>query len=516
MIKNGLQRIKIFILKKQADKQAKIRNEFLSEALEIVEKPVSPIGHVMIWIITLIIAFFAVWSICGRMDEVVSARGQVLTVIGTQNIQAVNVGVVEKICVREGEKVKKGDPVIMIDSSIDELTLKKMADELELLKLENELLGKVLEGKTIEEQYGDDNKNAEIVEYVLALQKEYLFQKTELENLVRQAELKIEMEQVVLEKIKLNSDTYAEQKETLNAIIDKSISAQSKVEALNTEIQYKEAELADYEELYAVGAISKAEVETLILEIDLLKEEYESASNQAFCEENNNLLQKAENEEKSIINEYDILAQENNILLAKQQYAQAAQNLETLRASFKTNLTGLIVENETQIKALETNLDIQEISVGQQTLTSPIDGVVKTLETNTVGGVVTTGQTVATIVPDDAKMIVEIDILNQDIGYIQVGQEVVMKLDTFNFQEYGKLEGEILTISPDAILDQSKGWIYKAKVEIDDSDFVSRNSGVEIGAGMECTAEVVIGERTIIEFFLEPIVEHFDGSLKVR
>ena len=135
---------------------------------------------------------------------------------------------------------------------------------------------------------------------------------------------------------------------------------------------------------------------------------------------------------------------------------------------------------------------------------------------NTVGGVLTVGQTVATIVPDDSQMIVEVDVLNQDIGCIQNGQSVVMKLDAFNFQTYGKLEGMITYVSPDAIYDESKGWVYKVKITIEDMEFVENNPEIQIGVGMECTTEIKVGERKIIEFFMEPIVEHFDGSLEVR
>ena len=91
-----------------------------------------------------------------------------------------------------------------------------------------------------------------------------------------------------------------------------------------------------------------------------------------------------------------------------------------------------------------------------------------------------------------------------------------MKMDAFNFQEYGKLEGVIAFVSPDAIFEENKGWIYKVKIAIDDTVFAEKNPEIQIGVGMECTTEIKVGERKIIEFFMEPLVEHFDGSLEVR
>lgn len=168
------------------------------------------------------------------------------------------------------------------------------------------------------------------------------------------------------------------------------------------------------------------------------------------------------------------------------------------------------------IKEQEVNHEIQTITAEQQKVVSPVDGIVKTMEINTEGGVLTAAQAVATIVPDGEQLIVEIFIRNQDIGCIEIGQEVVIKLDAYNFQEYGKLEGTVVSISPDAILDKEKGWVYIAKVEICDAKFKENNSDVEIGVGMECITEVKVGERRIVDFFLEPLVKHLDGSLKVR
>lgn len=108
------------------------------------------------------------------------------------------------------------------------------------------------------------------------------------------------------------------------------------------------------------------------------------------------------------------------------------------------------------------------------------------------------------------------EILNQDIGCIQTGQETAIKLDAYNFQDYGKLEGVMVSISPDAIWDEQKGWIYQGKVSINLDKFKQRNPGLEMTVGMEGTVEVKVDERRILDFFLEPIVEHFDGSLKVR
>jgi len=448
-------KIKAYLLKRQAQKQIKMRQEFLPEALEIVEKPTSPTGHLVILIVVVIVAFFVIWSVFGRMDEVVTARGRVFTISGVQEIQVVNSGVVKEICVAEGDLVTTGQPILIVDSSINEITLQNTTESLDLLQLETELLNRLLENEDLsaEVQGGENVEGKEVLDYVLAIQAEYQAQREELNMSIGQTQSQLTMEQQNREKTELA-------------------------------IGYKEAEVADYQELYEAGAMTKADLTAAQLELEQLRK--------------------------------DLVIQESAISLSEQQQEQAVQSLASLEADYRANLSKLIVENEIQINDSQSNLEIQTINMEQQTLVSPVDGIVKTLEVNTTGGVLTTAQTVATVVPDGAQMIIEADILNKDVGSVQIGQTVAIKLDALNFQKFGKVEGVIVAISPDAVLDQQKGWVYKAKIAIDEDDFKERNPGMEIGIGMECTAEVKIGERRIIDSFLEPIVEHFDGSLKVQ
>lgn len=517
-MKNIKKNIKEFLMKKQAEKQAKIRQDFLPEVLEIMEKPVSPVGHFTVIAVAAILLFFAIWACFGKMDEIVTARGRIVTVSGTQNVQAAGTGIVEEICVAEGEYVKAGQPIVIIDSAVNELTLQNIAEELALLELENELLAEILAGKDITYRLNteEDAEKMKVIQYVIAIQNEFQLQKQEMDSAVKQATLQVATEEEALEKLKLNVEYLTSQKENLAGVFDYGNTAQQSAEKLELEIQYMEEELADYKELYNAGAISKSEVDALELELAQLKVDYEVQKSAMVYEEFDKNAQSDDVENQLAIAQRDVATQENVILLAKEQYGLALEGMESLEAEFETNISEMIVENESQISALKTNLEIQMIGVKRQTIVAPVDGIVRTLDINTVGGVVTTGQSVATIVPNESQMIVEVDVSNQDIGCVLTGQSVVMKMDAFNFQEYGKLEGVIAFVSPDAIFEENKGWIYKVKIAIDDTAFAEKNPEIQIGVGMECTTEIKVGERKIIEFFMEPIVEHFDGSLEVR
>ena len=168
-----------------------------------------------------------------------------------------------------------------------------------------------------------------------------------------------------------------------------------------------------------------------------------------------------------------------------------------------------------RIAELENTVAKAQQSVDQLSLRAPSDGIVLSLATKTIGGIVTTAQPVIEIVPENTTLIVEATAQNKDIGFIKVGQPVVIKVDTYSFQRYGSLRGTVKHISPDAIQDEKQGLVYKMKVEILGNE-TSKRTTIAVEPGMSVTAEVTTGNRRIIEFFLDPLVTHVDSSLKAR
>ncbi len=212
----------------------------------------------------------------------------------------------------------------------------------------------------------------------------------------------------------------------------------------------------------------------------------------------------------------DISAQEKSVEKQEELLSQSETAIESANAEFEQSLTNMLVSNNQSIIDYESDLKLREQTNKSQVLTAPVDGTVQTVAVTTVGGVVTSAQPVVSIVPQNAELIVEADVLNQDIGYVFEGQEVSVKLDTFSFQKYGTVDGKIIYVSPSAVEDERKGLVYKIKVSVDRNSFNINGNDVPISSGMSGTAEIKLEERKIIEFFLEPIFEYFDDSLKVR
>ena len=371
------EKIKQYYEKRQAEKMGKLRSEFLPEAMEIVEKPVSPVGHMVVMVTAVIVIFFIVWSVVGKMDEVVTARGKVVTVNGIQNVQTVNGGMIEKICVEEGQQVKAGQPIVYLDSSVQEITLQNTTQSLELLKLENQLLEELAEGKDISGYLQEDNlpgntdnsgdlqkdnlpdnsislrteekEQLQILQYVLAIQKEYNTQKEELDKSLEQALTQVEVEKKALEALTGDENYLLKQKEEKEKISAQATAEEKNVEKIKLSIQYKEEELKDYEDLYKAGAIALVEVEKCRQELELLKKDYEIQEAGVKNEEYNDTMEEygIEHEIDSTKSQYE--NQQSAVAIAEKNYQQIKKSQESLLANYKTKISTLIRENENNI-----------------------------------------------------------------------------------------------------------------------------------------------------------------------
>ena len=110
-----------------------------------------------------------------------------------------------------------------------------------------------------------------------------------------------------------------------------------------------------------------------------------------------------------------------------------------------------------------------------------------------------------TVVPKSAKKIIKAQVMNQDVGFIEKGMPVSIKVDTYNFQKYGILDGVVTIVSPNSIEDERLGPIYEVE-----------GKEQTIKYGMSTTNEIKIGKRRIIEFFIYPLIKYMDESIKVR
>jgi hemolysin D len=169
-------------------------------------------------------------------------------------------------------------------------------------------------------------------------------------------------------------------------------------------------------------------------------------------------------------------------------------------------------QNRSQRQELIKASDI----AGDQVLTSPVDGVVQQLKVHTIDGVVTPAEQLLVVVPKDQILEVEARVLNKDIGFVRAGQKVTIKVESFPFTRYGVIDGEVTSVSRDAIADEKLGLYYAARVRVAKSTMIVDGVDVLLSPGMAVTAEVTTGTRRLIEYVLSPVMEHVKESGRER
>ncbi len=152
----------------------------------------------------------------------------------------------------------------------------------------------------------------------------------------------------------------------------------------------------------------------------------------------------------------------------------------------------------------------------ETTIRAPITGTVHNLSVHTIGGVVSAGQALLEIVPADSRLIGLAHVKHEDVGFVSKTHSVEIKLAGFPFTKYGAINGRIEQIAADALVHERLGSVYPIKVGLAREHLHVDGRVVPLTPGMQLTAEVKTGERTILEFILEPVLRGLSEALRER
>lgn len=194
-----------------------------------------------------------------------------------------------------------------------------------------------------------------------------------------------------------------------------------------------------------------------------------------------------------------------------QQYELALEKAELqitdTKTQYSAQISSKLSEIDGQLIEIEANLNKYNLSVEYQNITAPVDGYVNTVNVNTVGDTVTSAQELVTIVPDDIPLEMVCYVKNMDIGDVEIGMETEIKLEAYPYNKYGTVK----YISPSAFVSEQMDSVYLVKIEVNDAP-----DGIDIISGLSGSVEVKTDQRTVMEYFLDPIMKGFGESLKEK
>jgi hemolysin D len=453
--------------------------EFLPAALEIVETPASPAGRAIGATVILFFCMALAWASWSTVDIVASAPGRIIPNGRTKVVQPFEIGVVRAIRVHDGQNVKVGDVLIELDPTINDAEREHSQSDLLAAQLEVARLRATL--TTGRDPLASFEPPAGASPALVTTQRQFL----------------------------------------LNQITEQD----AKLAALERQQGQKEAERAT-----SAAAVNKIErlIPVLQQQLEIRKTlfEHETGSKLNYLQATQALIEQHQDLE---VQRSRQLEAEAAVAAIKETRAQAVA--EYRRARYEE-----LTKAEQKAAGLAQDLVKAHKRTALQLITAPVDGVVQQLAVHTVGGIVTPAQPLLVVVPAEDRLEIEATVSNQDIGFVQVGQEAEIKVQTFNFTRYGLLHGQVLTLSEDSVgrdpaqssekpqgSDSRTGRTsdvpdpgYSARISLDRTRMQIEDKLVNLSPGMAVTVEIKTGSRSIISYLLSPLGKYKQESLRER
>lgn len=212
----------------------------------------------------------------------------------------------------------------------------------------------------------------------------------------------------------------------------------------------------------------------------------------------------------------DVIKLNHQINELNSKKSQTLKEISAIENEFKANNLEKLADKTKTANELKSNADQIIFRNSKQTIVSPCDGYVDKLFIHTIGGVVTPAQQLFAVTPVNMPLEIKATVLNQDIGFVKEGMPVSVKIDTFNFQKYGMIDGKVKTVSKNSIEDEKLGPVYEVYVTPLTHTLKVEGKDENIRTGMSLTAEINVGKRRIIEFFIYPLIKYLDEGMSVR
>ena len=434
--------------------------QFLPAALELQETPVSPAPRIVAWLLMAFALLAVLWAVFGQIDVVATAQGKIVPNEGSKLIQPIETSVVKAIHVVDGQTVKAGQVLVELDATMAQADSTRTANDLTTARLQaaraRGLLAALASGKP--------------------------------PRMDHPAGVKVER---IAQEQRILDGQYGEY--------------QARVTRIDAEIAKREAERRSTE-----AVVRKLEQTAPIAR--QRAEDFKDLVAKNFISKHGYL----EKEQIRIEQEADLETQRSRL----KELAAAIDEARGQRSSAvaETRRLALDTLNEAEQKAHGFGQELvkTENRGRLMTLAAPVDGTVQQLAVRTVGGVVTEAQVLMVIVPKDDALEVEAFLENKDIGFVNAGQQAEVKIETFPFTKYGTIPASLTHVSHDAINDEKRGLIYSTRARLPRATMQVEDKTVNLSAGMAVTVEIKTGTRRVIEYFLSPLLQYGNESLRER
>lgn len=460
-------------------------SEFLPAALEILETPPSPNKIAFLVSICVFVVVALVWSYIGRIDIIASARGKIQPAGRVKIIQPVETGKIVQVAVHNGQAVKEGDLLLELDKT------DAQADEAEAAS-------------------GYVSYRAEALRRLAVL------------HAAEDPDFKIM-------PIQWPEDVPQTNRVRENRVLAGDVAQlAANVASFDAQIKQKEAE---QKRLADMLVTQKTLIDVLQQRVDM----------------RTSLVKSGAGPVANLIDAQETLGYHaTNYATTKGQLGESYASVEVLKRDRTKTIDNFIADNrqkladaERQAADYEQKVAKARAHISHLVMRSPIAGTVTAATVTTPGQVVTVGEEVMRIVPADAALEIEAYLENKDIGFVKLGQEAQVKIESFPFTRYGSLSAKVTRISKDAIPEQdaqqiegdpaksskstgfagaqrTQNLVFPVTLVPEGHAMEVEGASVPLSPGMAVTVEIRTGSRRILEYVFSPLVETASKALKER
>jgi HlyD family secretion protein len=438
-----------------------IVSEFQPDWIEIEERAPPRLAYLTLFLLTAVILCGVVWATFSEIDEIAVTRGKLITIEPNLVVQPLENAIIRSIDVRVGESVKAGQTLAVLDSTFTQADLQELRTKYESA----DASVKRLEAELANKPYSpvDSSSAAELLEARLYAQRKAF-------NDSRLRQFDEEIEHAEASAIKARAE---------EAILLQRLHGIREIEGMRTGLLKN-----------GIGSkLSVLQAQDARLDIEANLARLHGTQTEAGHE-----IERARAQHQAFIDEFRRSALES-LVEARARRGSASEDLK------KADLRRRLV-----------------------VLTAPADATVLEIAQRSLGSIIREAEPLLTLVPANVPLEAEVLIESKDIGQVSVGQPVKIKFDAFPFQKHGTGSGAVRVISRDAFTSEGKengsrgpsSLYYKARIKLSEIELRSLPNGSHLLPGMAVQAEIQTAKRSVISYFLYPLIRGLDESIRER
>jgi adhesin transport system membrane fusion protein len=429
-----------------------------ADRLLVTDEELPLYKHIQLLTIVAVILTFIIWASFASLEQVTRGDGKVIPSSEIQIIQHQEGGIVDEFMVREGDKVQVGQILMRLrdvgaNADLGASTQKYGGLQAKIARLQAEAEG--LPAPVFPD---------ELIKTVPESVQQEL-------NTFRANRLKLDSEISVL-RSQLN-----QRQQEVNEI-------QTKITDTNRMISLAQDEINMIKPLVDKGSAPKR---------DLMQLDQQMAGQ-----------------------ETEINGLRAALPRARASVAEAQARLSDATTQTRASAQSELAQTQIEMQTIGQTLGALTDKKDRTEIRSPVDGIVKDLKINTVGGVVKPGDDVVEIVPADDQLVVEARVRPADIAFIYPGQKATVKLTAYDFAVYGGLPAEVIDISADTITNEKGESFYRVKVRTKVTSLKHNGQELPIIPGMVASVDILTGERTVMQYMLKPFIKTLGSAMGER